>query len=147
MEAILKKFDEAKAIAAEAIKQLLSKQEELEKKSADLAQLEGKLQAEKALVEADKVKIANAEKLLKTQAELDRLIDEENQRLQVLENEEKKIRQRFAKRENEIEVKEQELAEERKRLAERAGALEKEKAEYKDKIFKEVFQKIAKEMK
>ena len=69
-------------------------------------------------------------------------MDEANERLLVIDRQEKEMRASFTKKEREIEEKEAELRAEAQRLAEISARLEEEKKTYKEKILKEMTDKL-----
>jgi len=142
MENILKKFDEAKGLAEKAMvflnnktlilndteKTIKTELEAIKVKQADLDKQEKKLKSKKTL--------------LLTQDELEKALAEETETIASLANQEKAIRNKYAKKENELISREGTVVDKEKELTAGLAKLAKDKKDYKEKIIKEMASKL-----
>ena len=142
MENILKKFDEAKGLAEKAMvflnnktlilndteKTIKTELEAIKVKQADLDKQEKKLKSKKTL--------------LLTQDELEKALAEETETIASLATQEKAIRNKYAKKENELISREGTVVDKEKELTAGLAKLAKDKKDYKEKIIKEMASKL-----
>ena len=142
MSGILDKLAEAQEIAKEAVEKLEQKSANIDAKIAELEREAAKVKAAEADIAAREKEVARAKDIIETKDTLDRLVAEAEQRLNVIETQEKELRASYAKRENVLAVKEQELKDKEADLNRRAKELEVEKTTYKEKIIKSFANKL-----
>ena len=142
MENVLKKFDEARAMAGKAVSALIEKSLVLADRDRVLVSREESLRTRQAqLAKAEKA-VESAKTIIMSQAELDRANNEVKDRIQSLENQEKEQRAEYVRKENELIARDEALNAREKELKEGLARLAEDKKTYKEKLVKGIANKL-----
>jgi len=142
MQEILKKFDEAKGLAEKAIAFLNNKTLILDDSEKLIKTELEAIKVKKADLDKQEKKVKGAKKLLMTQDELEKALGEAKETVSSLSNQEKAIRSKYAKKENELISREGTVVDKEKELTDGLAKLAKDKKNYKEKIIKEMASKL-----
>ena len=142
MQEILKKFDEAKGLAEKAIAFLNNKTLILDDSEKLIKTELEAIKVQKADLDKQEKKLKSKKTLLLTQDELEKALGEAKETVSSLSNQEKAIRNKYAKKENELISREGTVVDKEKELTAGLAKLAKDKKDYKEKIIKEMASKL-----